>query len=149
MSLGDDLLGEELFGEDDAEASDEAYRAKPAAIFFDGTTRDFPMEDGHYVGIHPVDAEMQMVTHIALGSIAGSPETGNKLHEIEYLDPLRLGATVRDEMRLRTKALVDRGDVTIDDITHETFGNGGLAVAVDYYNERLTDRVKKTAKAST
>jgi hypothetical protein len=150
MSAGDELAGDDLAGEDDPDAEDGTGRPRPTAILFDGVTRDFPKdENGRHVAIHPVDAEMQMACMVGLQGLGSSPTTGNELRRIEYLDPERLGAEVRDAMTRATKALRERGDVTIVDIRHETFGIGGLFVEVDYVNNRLPGNETQTARART
>lgn len=152
MGAGDLLAGDGLAGDDDLALATETRRARPVAISFDGTARDFPLgDDGRYVEIHPVDSAMQMACMIGLNGLASSPGTGNGLRDLEYLDPLRLNARVQDNMRLATARLVALGDVTIDRVWFETNDAGGLlAVAVDYFNERIPggrEAQRRTAEA--
>lgn len=148
MTIGDDLLGESLMGEDDVDTTGGARRTRPVAIHFDGLTRDFPLDaDGHYTSIHPVDSAMQMAMMVARNDIASSPTTGNGLKGLKYLDPKRVEAIVNDEVRICTAQIVARGDVAIDGVRHVLGAAGGLTVFVDYYNERLPGRPRKTASA--
>lgn len=144
MGAGDMLAGDGLAGDDSLLAPVEIPHVRPAAIFFDGATRDWPLDaDGHYIGIHPVDAAMQMAVMVGVGTLPASTTTGNTLPSNEYLDPRTIDAKVKDAIRIATKRLVDRGDVTIDSVTPEIRG-GSLFVEVAYFNERLPDRARKT-----
>lgn len=148
MTIGDDLFGDDLLGEDDLDMTPDTLVTRSVAIHFDGLTRDFPLEaDGHYTSIHPVDSAMQMRLMVAAKGIKSSPTTGNGLKGNEHLDPRKVDSFARDQVRIATLDLVERGDVTIDMISVATT-RGALMVEVNYFNERLHDRASKTLRVS-
>jgi len=138
VSITDLLAGEGLAGADDLVPPVEVALRRAAGIFFDGSTRDFPLDDdGRHVAIHPVDSAMQIALMVGLGTVGSAPDVGNDLVGNEYLEPQRLGARVSDSVRRATASLVARGDVTIEAIDHDTSLGGGLFVSVSYFNNRL------------
>lgn len=145
MSAGDELAGDGFAGEPGVPVLPSVPRARPAAIHFDGTSRDFTRDsDGRYTAIHPVDSRVEMALMVEFGRFGSSASTGHSLRDIRYLDPTRLGAEVRDRVRRALKRLTDAGDITIENIEHDArAASGALLVGVDYFNERLPDRARR------
>lgn len=150
MPVGGQLAGAGLAGAGDPIPAPAAPLRRPLAMRFDPMTRDFPLgDDGRPVELHPIDSRVQMALLVEAGKLGSSPSTGNTLRQIPYLDPARIGAEVRDRVRRALLRLTTAGDITIDQIEHETRGRGTLLVAVHYFNERLPDRPRMTFAPSS
>ncbi len=115
----------------------------PVAAMFDGATRDVPLDDdGHYLGVHPVDQKMALRGLIARGRMSSHPELGNRLLTETHNDPQRRQAVVENYFREFSVfgELVENGDVEIVSIQTEanvlSQTNATLAVVV-YRNLRL------------
>ena len=60
----------------------------PAALYFDGQTRDFPLdENGFYREVHPVDQKVELQLSLPRGAIASTPGIGNHLRTIQRVRP--------------------------------------------------------------
>lgn len=88
----------------------------PVAAMFDGATRDVPLDDdGHYLGVHPIDQAVALRCLIARSKLAAHPELGNDLLNETHNDPLRRQAVVENALRAREclGELVEAGDIEI------------------------------------
>jgi hypothetical protein len=149
VGAGDQLAGDGLAGDElDLPVAGVAL-SPPAAIHFDAVTRDFPRdENGRFFEIHPVDSRVQMALAVALGGIASSTTTGNALRRIKYLNPRRIKAQATDAIRQAMAPIVADGDATVAEVIVEQRQRHAVIVQVDYFNERLPDRPRRSLSAT-
>ena len=103
----------------------------PTALRYEGSVSDWTLYDntGGYQAVTPVEQGVILSCCVRRGQLKSSPNTGNTLHEIEYLGGENLEADVRD--RLLTSSPLDSylkdGSAVVDRIVVETEGNRLLA----------------------
>ena len=134
MTCGDDLFGESLCGEDDVSLAAASVALTSGAPFFDGLTRDFPLDaDGRHVDIHPIDSAVQMALLVEAKKIMAAPDTGQTYREIKTFGP-KLKSDVDNRTRAALKHLTDAGSIKILRIEHEQPNRHSLFNAVWYLN---------------
>lgn len=116
----------------------------PAALYYDGRTRDFLLDsNGQYRGIHPSDEGMAMSFSMRKGDCSAAPDVGNTLYEITYITADDIDAQIETHVRnaYPCSRLIAEGKVRIDSIVHETRPeSNGLAVVVNYTNLDTSQR---------
>lgn len=141
---GEYLAGDEDAGDPFASAEPSEPRARPAALYFDPRTRRHTLEDdGSFTTLHPVDAAVELAMFMVQGRIVASPTTGNALDRTGSPHDIRARRKVEDAVRLALKALVDRGDITIESIDFEVHGAYAKFVGLSYTNMRVQPRKPK------
>lgn len=125
----------------------------PAALLFDGGTRDFPLdENGFYRAIHPVDQKVALALCVSRGAIAAVPGIGNKLRTIQRVRPDVAVTLVKNYVREALADLIAAKSIQIesDGIAVDASVPGRLLFAVTYLNLEiayLTDNKAFTFKA--
>lgn len=144
MTCGDDLCGDSLCGEDDVSLLFARAPIPRGAPFFDGTTRDFPVDDdGRHTDIHWIDSAVQMALLVEAQRIATAPQTGQTYRQI-VLGP-KLQSDVENRTRTALEHLVKTGAVEILDIKYRQPNRHALFVAVWYRN--LETQIEEVATA--
>lgn len=150
MGAGEFDAGEGLAGEDPVPAFAQPRNVTPpVALLLDGRTLDFPLDTtGLYRSVHPVDQEVALALMAKFGTIAGAPDTGNKLRLIRKLGP-RTKAEATNIVNEAIGALIAANDIKLLDLTIETrTPQGALLVAVSYQNLRLKPSQPRTVRIS-
>lgn len=127
-----------------------AVRRPPAALLYNGATRDFPFDSAQggppyqYASAHPVDQRVALCLQLRYGSVKSCPTNGAKFHLIK-LDE-RCAASAANEVDRALKELVDAGDVAVLRVTvvAHLVVTGSLVVVVDYVNNRTARNVQST-----
>ncbi len=150
MGLGSYGAGMGPAGEDPlAAASAPRSVTPPAALWFDGATRDFLLDSqGRYLGIHPVDQRAALALLIAYGTISSAPTTGNKVRRIQKI----IRSTpdqVRDYVSQCLDSLIRAGDIVVRDVQVETNRLvGSITLAVSYTNLRTSKKAAATIRVN-
>lgn len=122
-------------------------RTAPAALAFDGATRNFSINSaGEYESAHPVDARVFTLLRTALGSIRSAPDVGQSVGAMQYIDQRTIRATVQDRVRTVLAPLLAAGEIRILTIDIDTETRGRVLFAVNYQN--LVTRRRQTANVS-
>lgn len=135
MPLGDVPVGADPLGVEPAPYEPEDKPTMPRMVFFDGTTRDFPLDDdGRYVDIHPVDHAVQFAMFLEFGRVASALEAGNTLRSVG--SPIGAGVALEIDSRVRTalRSLVQRRLISVSRIEHQAPNRHTLFVALTYVN---------------
>lgn len=129
----------------DAPTTTEArVAARPAALAFDGLTKNFKLTaGGQYEAVHPIDARYFQILRTAVGSIRSAPNTGQGISNLKYIDPLTIDAYVRDQVRLVSADMVAAKEIRVLNVTIALSVRGRIAAQVDY--ENLKSGARKTA----
>lgn len=139
-------LGDESTGDGSTTPTPDAAKRPPAAVLLDGATRRHVLNpDGSYKEVHPVDSWVEHQLLVEFRKLAASPSQGQRLREIKNPYDQRAEQTANDHVRAALADGIRRKDLTIERIVYEPHPFGGMRVAVEYFNERLTPRVKRTA----
>lgn len=110
----------------------------PAALRFDGQTRDFPLNaNGFYENSHPVDQEVSLALCVSRGAIASASNVGNKLRTISRVSPTVAETLARTYINEGLAPLVAAKSIQVDNITIDTSVPGRLLFAVTYLNLQL------------
>lgn len=146
MGAGDYAAGDSPAGFDAVlPPSPRTTLAPVSAAFFDPSVRDFPLDaNGRVVSVHPVDQAVALALSVDTGAIGSVPELGHDLRRIPRGTPTTLTSYARDAVARALKALVDRGDVTVVEVTASVPFRGGLFVSVSYRNNRLSPPAVRT-----
>lgn len=120
-----------------------AVRTIPAALLYDGASRDFPLDASQggppyqYAAVHPVDQQVALRLQLQYGSVRSAPAVGAKFHLIPLDD--RAAASAANEVDRVLADLVAAGAVTVLRVTvvARLVVTGSLVVIVDYRNDRL------------
>lgn len=111
----------------------------PAALFFDPSTRDFRMDSGgRFVSVHPVDQEVVLSLWIRKGSIGSAPEAGSDIRNLDRQGGPGFIGKVQDMVRAALKSPIERGDITVTDISIVVPQRGTTFVYVTYINNVLS-----------
>lgn len=114
----------------------------PAALAFDGMTKDYILDDdGRYVGAHPVDAKVFLLCRTALRSIKSAPELGQTASLIQYIRPQTIVAEVTDAFRVVLQPVVDAGEIEFRGVEVDTSVRGRIFARPEYFN-RVTGRIR-------
>lgn len=117
----------------------------PAALYFDGQTRDFPLdENGFYREIHPVDQKVALQLSLPRGAIASVTAIGNKLRTIQRVRPSVAETLCRSHIREALAELLSAKSIEIQQIKVEP-DDGRLLFAVTYLNLELAFLSKSKA----
>jgi hypothetical protein len=110
----------------------------PAALLFDGGTRDFPLdENGFYRAIHPVDQKVALALCVSRGAIAAVPGIGNKLRTIQRVRRDVAITLVNNYVREALADLIAAKSIQVDKIEVDPDVPGRLLFAVTYLNLEL------------
>lgn len=140
MGMGTDPAGANIAGFDQQTPSRERIATVPAALAFDGATKNFKLDDrGRYVAAHPVDAKVFMILRTLQKSIRSASGTGQTVSDIRYIDKKTIQASVENRVRTALGPVAQANEISIDSIEVETMQFGGVAFAVNYVN-RVTGR---------
>lgn len=146
MGMGGYPLGSTLCGMDGQVSTGYVRATPPAALAFDGITKDFVLdESGRYVAVHPTDAKMFMVCRTLAGSIKSAPNTGHGLGALKFLDRRTIQREVDDQIRLATKSMTELGEVRLLGNVVETNRFGRLSIVVNYVNLLTSKRTSARA----
>jgi hypothetical protein len=145
--LGSEGCGESPCGLDTQTASVPRDVSFPSALAFDGTERDFKLDDdGRYTAQHPVDARVFLILRTAAGSIRSARGLGQTVGSIEYIEERTIQADVRDRVRVALAEMVNDGLITIRRVDIDASVRGRIMFSVAYVNN-LTQR-KDTFRSS-
>lgn len=110
----------------------------PAALLFDGETRDFPLDaNGFYREVHPVDQRVALALCISRGAIASVPGIGNKLRTIQRVRRDVAETLARNYINEALAEMLSSKSIRIEKITIDTAVAGRLLFAVTYLNLEL------------
>ncbi len=126
-------------GHDPIVTAEAVARAAPPALRYEGTTQDWALDSlGRFRKVHPVDQGMALGMMVRQGSLKSSPDTGNRLFSIGYLQAKNLRTRVEALVRTANPIarLVADGSATLKAIEISTAG-GRLIVACLYSNNVL------------
>ena len=150
MGAGSFGAGEGAAGEDIPTPPDAPRNVTPpAALLFDGRTRDFPLNaQGRYRRVHPVDQRVALALLIAYGTIASAPTVGDKVRRITKIvksTPGQVAGFVNEALDTMLRA----GDIVLRDVQIETNRvNGTILLAVSYTNLRIQPPTNTTTRVN-
>lgn len=124
---------------DDSVALSALARVVPQtqALLLDPATRDFPQDaQGFYVGLHPVDARVEVQLITTLGAIPAASDIGTALPTYKFVTP-DLRVKVTNEVRRALAPEIKGKNIELKSITVETVEAGGFFVEVVYVNLRI------------
>lgn len=135
MPLGDVPFGSDPLGVAAEPYSPEDKPTTPRAPFFDGTTRDFTLDDdGRYVDIHPTDAAVQFALFVEYGKAVSALDTGHTLRSLPSPIAPAVILDITDRVRRALKSLLDRRLIRLVRVEHHAPNRHTLFVAVTYVN---------------
>jgi hypothetical protein len=142
VSAGSFPAGTEPAGAAPVETAPNARSRRPAAIRYEGVTRDWVIqaETGSYKAVTPVEQAVVLSLMVRQGQITSAPTVGHTLHEIETLDELTIEADATDRVRRANPLarLVRDGEAAIKKIDVQVVSNQ-LRVAV-YFVDLTRDK---------
>ena len=122
-------------------------RSAPAALAFDGSSRNFKLDsDGQYESAHPIDARVFNLLRIAAGSIRSAVDVGQTVRAIRYIDQRTIRATIEDRVRTVLAPMIAAGEIRLLTVDIDTETRGRVLFAVNYVN--LVTRRRETANVS-
>lgn|SRR5512138_21355 len=135
MGFGTHPWGLAPFGFDPQVFSSARDATPPAALAFDGTTRNYKLDSrGRFQEAHPVDAKVFLILRTLAGSIRSAPTTGQTVNAIAYIDQLRVRAQVEDRVRSALAPVINAGEIRLDNIEIDTSVRGRIMFEVTYFN---------------
>lgn len=135
MGAGEFPCGTTPCGLDGLVSTGRTRPEPPAALGFDGQTKDFMLDArGRYVGEHPVDAKVFLIVRTALRSMRSAPMTGQTLTEMQYIEPLTIQSLTENKLTTALAAVVAAGEIQIHSIDVDTSVPGRLAARLNYTN---------------
>lgn len=152
MAAAETLAGEDLAGDGPALVLSRPRNVKvPAAILYDGATRDFPRdENGLYVEEHPTDQKVGLALIVIEGTLSGSPNIGSKLREGRYLNPLTIRTEITYVVKTALADLIKAKEIALVRIDVELVsGSARLLVRVVYENLLLSASSSKSDRTRT
>lgn len=120
----------------------------PSAPAFDLAAKDLALDtDGDVESAHPVDAAVAIRLGFRKGTIAGDPDTGHTLLEVD-LGASEVARSLDIERRQTASLgdLITNGSVTIIRIEHALRQHGGLEVVTHYRNNVTGDAGKARSR---
>lgn len=150
MGAGDFAAGLGPFGHDPVgDPSTRTLVAPVAAAFFDPSTRDYPLDaNGRVVAIHPVDQAVALALTIELGAVGSVSDLGHELRRIPRGTQPQIASYAADAVKRALKAITDRGDATLLNVTTVSPFRGAQQVTVEYRNNRLSPPAIRTQTAA-
>lgn len=107
----------------------------PAALRFDGQTRDFPLSaTGFYEESHPVDQQVALALCVSRGAIASASTIGNKLRTISRVGRNTAETLARTYIREGLAPFIAGKSIEVQDVQVDTSVPGRLLFAVTYLN---------------
>lgn len=135
MGFGSSPLGATPAGVDVVVESTARDATTPLALVFDGPTLNFKLDSkGRYEAAHPIDTKVFHRLRIRGLSIRSAPATGNEVANRSYIDPLRIEAEVRDDVRLALEDMVDAGEIEDRGIELDTSVQSRISYIYRYVN---------------
>ncbi len=135
MGFGSSPLGSAPAGVDPVVSSPKREIVTPAALAFDGLTLDFELDSkGRYIEAHPIDTKVFHRLRIRGRSMRSAPGTGNEVANRSYIDPLRIEAEVRDDVRLALEDMIAAGEIQDGGVELDTTVRGRVAYIYHYVN---------------
>jgi len=137
MAAGQFASGLGLAGSDPVVGAARADLPTSNLPYVNGETLDWEVDDdGQYLLEHPIDTTVFLRMRAAVGWIRCSPETGNRIPSIQYLDQsseTRAAGYIRSAL----SDLVTNRDIRIESIQIvQNSPRGRLMAALDYRNLR-------------
>lgn len=137
MGLAAFRCGVGLAGADPAFGTERTEAIPEAAVYVDGTTLDFELDDaGQYRAVHQVDAEVWLNLRVATGWIKSLPEAGQTISHLTHIDKQRIQRQVEDRVRLALRNPLERRDIEILEIVGGSSVRGRIDASVTYRNLR-------------
>lgn len=144
MAFGDDPLGSVPMGYVPPATEIPAVRSRQKALFFDATTRDFPIEDdGRYVATDPATAACQAALYFLRRRIPSAPTNGNTLDEVNPYDPRAL-AQADNAVRTALAHVAACGWISDIRVRIRPLKSGGHKTEVTVFNHLLEQDVPVT-----
>jgi len=135
MGFGSAPFGTTPFGLDAQVISVRRQRKPPAALAFNGLTKDYELDaDGQYKGVHPVDAKVFLILRTAVGSLRSAPDIGQGVSNLRYIERDRIRAYAQDQVRRALAAVVAAKEIRIESITVDSAARGRVVLVVTYVN---------------
>lgn len=136
MAAAEMLAGEDLAGDGPAQVFSRPRNVSPpAAILYDGATRDFPLDAaGLYVEEHPTDQKAALALIVLAGSLSGSPNIGSKLREKRYLNVLTIRTEILYVVKVALADLLKAKEIALIRVDVELVTSSRLLVRVVYEN---------------
>jgi hypothetical protein len=134
MAFGDDALGDTPLGAPPDPSADPVVNARPAALYFNARTRDFPLgDDGRHIATDLATAACQTALFHTQGSIKCSPKTGNTLDKADPYGPRAL-AEADNIVRDALDSTARRGWISDTQVRMQPVATGGLKAEVSVKN---------------
>ena len=140
MAFGDDPFGAVPIGTPPPGSTDRTVNTRPVGLFFDGATRDYPLDEetGRYVETDQATAACQARLFNLRGRIRSSPTTGTTLDKRSPFGP-RAQAEVDSDVKTALDPVVRRGWISNVRVRMQPISSGGMKVEVVVLNH-LTGR---------
>lgn len=118
--------------------------AYPSAPLFDLSAKDWALAaSGDVEEAHPVDATASLRLGFRRGTIAGDPDTGHTLLDVDLgASEVARGLDIERRQTASLGDLVTDGSVTLGNIDHALRPHGGLEVVTRYRNNVTGDASK-------
>lgn len=119
-------------------------RVIPAALWWDGLTKQWQLDGDQWASVHPVDQGMMIGCCFRRGSVPSAPDVGHTVFEIGNLGAANLKDDVDSRMRSANPVarLIAAGQAEIDRVDVAVEPHGRLLVQVAYFN-LVTDPGRK------
>lgn len=146
MGAGSSPAGRQPAGLDPvASPSAGGPKAPPAALWFDLATRKFVQNaDGTMASIATEDQQVALALGVILGQVASVPALGNALRLLKRGDNDSVTSQAIDAVQRGLKALLDRKDISVTDLTVTLPKRGQVLVSVSYLNLRAARNAPPT-----
>lgn len=136
MGIGASPAGAGPAGADLAASTDQRFAATPAALAFDGQTKDFSLDtNGRYVAAHPIDTKVFHRLRILAGSMRSAPATGNGIGG-KWIDAKTIEATIRDQIRVTLEDMITAREIEDRGLVIDLSVRGRVALEYSYFNVR-------------
>lgn len=151
MGAGDLPAGDDLAGDGfELEVSRPRNVSPPAAILYDGASRDFPIDaTGLPVEEHPTDQKVSLALIVVQGTVAGSSTLGSKLRNKRLINSETIRTEVAYIVNTALASLVAAKEIVIVRIDVDLGAPDRVLVRVVYENLLLNAALSKAERTRT
>ncbi len=151
MGAGDLPAGDDLAGDGfELVVSRPRNVSPPAAVLYDGATRDFPLDAaGLYTEEHPTDQKVGLALIVAQGTVSGSATLGSKLRAKRLINSETIRTEVAYIVNTALASLVAAKEIVIVRIDVDLGAPDRVLVRVVYENLLLNAALSKAERTRT
>ena len=151
MGAGDLPAGDDLAGDGfELVVSRPRNVSPPAAILYDGASRDFPLDaDGRPIEEHPTDQKVGLALIVVQGTVAGSSTLGSKLRNKRYINDTTIRTEITYIVNTALASLVAAKEIAIARVDVDVGESSRVLVRVVYENLLLNAALSKAERTRT